>query len=125
TSYLGAVLGLRHAQRHGADEGLFVDESGRYLEGTACALVAWQGGALAFAEHGVLPSVTAATFAADLGERRPLRRADLLRGAIMLGSLTRAAPLDSLDGEACAKPAAMLARIAAFNRELAAEAKPI
>jgi hypothetical protein len=43
---------------------------------------------------------------------------DLRAGAVVLGSLTLAAPLVSLDGEPCACPPSMLERIAAFNAEL-------
>lgn len=122
TSYLACTLGLRAATRAGADEGLFVSDDGAYLEGTACAIAAWSEGRPAWPERGVLPSVTAAAFTS---ERRAIARRDLVRGAIVLGSLTKAAPLVSLDGEACEAPPSMLARIAAFNDELAREARAL
>jgi branched-subunit amino acid aminotransferase/4-amino-4-deoxychorismate lyase len=125
TSYLAAVLGLRRALRDGADEAFFVTGDGMYLEGTATALVAWDDGRLAAPARGMLPSVTADAFTLGQGRRRPLARGDLLAGAVVLGSLTLAAPLVSLDGMPCAQPAAMLARIAAFNQRLVAEAAPL
>ena len=63
TSYLAAVLGLRLAQRRGADEGLFLAPDGSYSEGTATALLAWDAGRLRLCGGAALPSVTAGAFA--------------------------------------------------------------
>jgi hypothetical protein len=83
---------------------------------------------LARPARGVLPSVTAAAFAsfADIHEtRRRIDRTDILAGAIVLGALTCAAPVMTLDGETCARPPAMLERIAAFNHHLLMTATPL
>ena len=123
TSYLSASLGLRHARRMGANEGLFVGGDGRYLEGTSCAIVAWDDGRLVRPAGGALPSVTAHAFERHLGvesERRDLTRADLLGGAVALGALTLAVPLLSIDGDDCRRPAAMDEAIRAFNHHLVA-----
>jgi branched-subunit amino acid aminotransferase/4-amino-4-deoxychorismate lyase len=128
TSYLGAVLGLRWAHRRGADEGLFASEDGSYLEGTATAVVAWDDGRLAWPARGVLPSVTASAFrrmVAAEGARRPLVKSDLAAGAVLLGGLTLACPLLSVDGEPCAQPPAMLEAIRVFNARVVADAAPI
>jgi 4-amino-4-deoxychorismate lyase len=126
TSYLGAVLGLREAMRRGADEGLFVDAQGAYLEGTAVALVAWRGGRLLAPHDGALASVTAAAFIGRQSvERGAIRQIDLRAGTVVLGSLTRAAPLLSIDGAACEVPAAMTSRIREFNDEMLETATPL
>jgi branched-subunit amino acid aminotransferase/4-amino-4-deoxychorismate lyase len=119
TSYLAAVLGLRHAARRGADEGLLLGPDGSYVEGTATTLVAWDGGRLLLSRHAALPGVTAAAFVGPAEAPRGALTAQVLReGAIVLGSLTGAAPLLSLDGEPCAVPPPMRDRIAAFNRQM-------
>jgi branched-subunit amino acid aminotransferase/4-amino-4-deoxychorismate lyase len=121
TSYFGAVAALRHARRHGGDEALFQD-AGLYVEGASTGLVAWNGGRLAGLGPGGLPSVTAEAFLAGAGERRALGREELLSGALLLGSLTTAVPLLTLDGEECAQPPAMLRACEAFRERLRTDA---
>lgn len=117
TSYFGAVAAQRAAKKAGCDEALF-REDGLYLEGASTGIVAWNGGELAGLGPGALPSVTTAAFLDGRGERRGLRREELLAGALLIGSLTTAAPLVSLDGEECARPEAMLRACEAFRDRL-------
>ena len=117
TSYFGAVAALRHARRSGCDEALFRDGE-LYVEGSSTGLVAWNGGRPAGLGPAGLPSVTAAAFLQGRGERRGLRREELLAGALLLGSLTTAAPILSLDGAECARPADMLKAVEAFRERL-------
>lgn len=121
TSYFGAVAALRHARRSGGDEGLFTD-GGLYVEGASTGLVAWNGGRLAGLGSGGLPSVTAEAFLDGAGERRGLDREELLSGGILLGSLTTAVPLLSLDGVECVRPPAMLRACEAFQQRLRTDA---
>ncbi len=121
TSYFGAVAALRHARRSGGDEGLFTDGD-LYLEGASTGLVAWNGGRLAGLAPAALPSVTAGAFLDGTGERRGLDREELLAGAILLGSLTTAVPLLSLDGVECVRPPAMLRACEAFGERLRSDA---
>lgn len=122
TSYFGAVMGLRLARRRGGDEGLFVAEDGTVVEGTSTALLAYCGGGFVRPSHGALPSVTAAAFARLEAEGRVLPASlspeALRRGAVVLGSLTKAAPMVSVDGAACDVPGAMRERIERFNDRL-------
>lgn len=118
TSYFAAIQGGRLARKAGGDEGLFRSPDGHYLEGTTTGLAAWNGGAPVLAPKGVLPSVTAAAFFGGLPESAPLTAEMLHRGALLLGSLTMATPLLTLDGTPCARPPEMLARVAEFNRRL-------
>lgn len=118
TSYFAAIQGGRLAKKAGADEGIFRGHDGRYLEGTTTGLAAWNGGTPVLAPEGVLPSVTAAAFFDGQAEVAPIGEADLLAGGVLLGSLTTAAPLLSLDGKPCAQPPAMLERIRAFRERL-------
>ena len=118
TSYFAAIQGGRLAKKAGADEGLFRGHDGRYLEGTTTGLAAWNGGTPVLAPEGVLPSVTAAAFFEDRAAVAPIDEGHLLTGGVLLGSLTTAAPLLSLDGRPCAQPPAMLARIATFRERL-------
>lgn len=118
TSYASAVLALREARRRGADEGLFVTASGSYLEGASTGLVALTPEGWFAAEGAALPSVTVSAFLGDGLIRRPLRETDLRAGSVLLGSLTLAAPLVTLDASPCAVPAALVDRIAAFNLRL-------
>ena len=117
TSYFGAVAALRHARRSGGDEGLFTNGN-LYVEGASTGLVAWNGGRLAGLGPGGLPSVTALAFLEGAGERRGLKRGELLSGAILLGSLTTAVPLLSLDGVECLRPPAMLRACETFQGRL-------
>jgi 4-amino-4-deoxychorismate lyase len=121
TSYLAAVLGLRYARHHGGDEGLFVAFDGSYLEGASTGLIAWNDGQPVVSPHAVLPSVTAAALVKDPA-RAPLTPSLLRSGAILLGSLTKATPLLSLDGEPCVLPASMMEKINTFNKEMATSA---
>jgi branched-subunit amino acid aminotransferase/4-amino-4-deoxychorismate lyase len=118
TSYFAAVQGGRLAKKAGGDEGLFRSPNGTYLEGTTTGLAAWNGGTPVLAPKGVLPSVTAAAFFGGRAALAPLTAEKLREGAILLGSLTMATPILSLDGAPCARPPEMLARIAEFNRGL-------
>ncbi len=119
TSYLSAALGLREAMRRGGDEGLFIDGQGAYLEGTAAGLAAWNQGRVITPSDGVLPSVTVAAFIASTPAAfRPIGLDELRQGAILLGSLTCAAPLLSIDGQACEVPPALAERMREFNDEL-------
>jgi branched-subunit amino acid aminotransferase/4-amino-4-deoxychorismate lyase len=121
TSYFGAVAALRHARRLGGDEALFRD-AGLYVEGASTGLVAWNGGRLAGLGPCGLPSVTAEAFLEGAGERRGLGREELLSGALLLGSLTTAVPLLTLDGVECAQPPAMLRACEAFRVRLRTDA---
>ncbi len=118
TSYFAAIQGGRVAKKAGADEGLFRGHDGRYLEGTTTGLAAWNGGTPVLAPEGVLPSVTAAAFFEGRAATAPISEEHLRAGGVLLGSLTTAAPLLSLDGAPCAQPPAMLSRIAAFRERL-------
>jgi 4-amino-4-deoxychorismate lyase len=118
TSYFAALQGGRLAKKAGADEGLFRGHDGRYLEGTTTGLAAWNGGTPVLAPEGVLPSVTAAAFFGGEAAVAPIGEAHLLAGGVLLGSLTTAAPILSLDGRKCAQPPEMLARIARFREKL-------
>jgi 4-amino-4-deoxychorismate lyase len=118
TSYFAAIQGGRLAKKAGADEGLFRGHDGRYLEGTTTGLAAWNAGTPVLAPEGVLPSVTAAAFFEGRAEVAPIGEAHLRAGGVLLGSLTTAAPLLALDGEPCAQPPEMLARIRAFKDRL-------
>jgi 4-amino-4-deoxychorismate lyase len=118
TSYFAAIQGGRLAKRAGGDEGLLRSLDGHYLEGTTTGLAAWNGGAPVLAPKGALPSVTAAAFFGDTSASAPLTAEKLREGAILLGSLTMATPILTLDGAPCERPPEMLARIAEFNRRL-------
>ncbi len=118
TSYFAAVAGLRIAVRGGGSEGLFTAADGSYLEGTSTALVAWNGGLPVRPRNGALPSVTGAAFAPEPGPGLSLSEPLLRDGAVLCGSLTLVAPLVSIDGKPCARPPAMLERIADVNRRL-------
>jgi 4-amino-4-deoxychorismate lyase len=118
TSYFAPIQGGRLAKKAGADEGLFRGHDGRYLEGTTTGLAAWNGGTPVLAPEGVLPSVTAAAFFDGRASVSPIGEDRLRAGAILLGSLTTAAPLLSLDGKPCAQPPEMLTRIRAFRERL-------
>lgn len=122
TSYIAAVLGLRFAERRGGNEGLFSALDGSYREGTSTALLAWDEGRLLQSKDAVLPSVTAAAFTGRDVPRGILTRSVLCAGAILLGSLTKAVPLLSLDGQRCLVPPPMQKRIDEFNRQMEQEA---
>jgi len=121
TSYFAAVLGLRLAKRRGADEGLFAEADGAYAEGTSTGLVVWNGGDLLRPAPPSLPSVTQAAFLASGSTAARLTREQLLSGALVVGSLTKAVPLLELDGAPCQVPPAMREAAAAFNERLASD----
>ena len=118
TSYASAVLGLRHARRSGGNEGLLGDESGRLVEGTSTALLVYEEGAWAGLGPLALQSVTAEAFLAGRGTRRSVTPHEVRRGALLLGSLTTAVPVLTLDGEPCAVPREVRDEAAAFNDRL-------
>ncbi len=118
TSYFAAIQGARVAKKAGADEGFFRGHDGRYLEGTTTGLAAWNRGTPVLAPEGVLPSVTAAAFLEGRSAVAPIGEDDLRAGGVLMGSLTTAAPLLSLDGTPCAQPPEMLVRIRAFRERL-------
>ena len=62
--------------------------------------------------------MTAAAFLGGHAAAAPLTAENLRAGSILLGSLTMATPILTLDGTPCARPPEMLARIAEFNRRL-------
>ena len=118
SSYFAAILGGRLAAKARGDEGLFRAPDGSYLEGTTTGLAAWNGGTPVLAPKGVLPSVTAAAIFGGPAACAPLTAESLREGSMLLGSLTMATPILTLDGAPCARPPEMLARIAEFNRRL-------
>lgn len=118
TSYFAAVMGLREARRRGGDEGLFRDPDGSYLEGTSTGLVAWEPGAFRVADHAMLSSVTASAFLGGRGVPGRITGDAIRAGALLLGSLTKAVPIVTLDGTSCAQPGEMTAAIREFNERL-------
>jgi 4-amino-4-deoxychorismate lyase len=121
TSYFASMAGLRLALRKGADEALFQSPEGSLLEGTSTGLVIWNSGRLKMAGKSMLPSVTTSLFLHGRGTSAPVNAVDVQQGALLLGSLTKAAPVASLDGVACAQPTAMLEEIRSFNARLSAD----
>ena len=121
TSYFASMAGLRLALRRGADEALFQSSEGTLLEGTSTGLVIWDSGRLKTAGASMLPSVTTGLFLHGRGTSASVTAADVQQGALLLGSLTKAAPVASLDGIACAQPAAMLEEIRSFNERLTSD----
>lgn len=121
TSYFAPVMGLRLAKKQGGDEGLFRDADGCYLEGTSTGLVAWEPGVLRVANRAMLGSVTAGAFLNGRGVPGRITEREIRAGALLLGSLTKAVPIVSLDGEPCATPEGMRAEIRAFNERLVTE----
>lgn len=121
TSYFAPVMGLRLARRLGGDEGLFRASDGSYLEGTSTGLVVFEPGGFRVAEKAMLSSVTAAAFLGGRGRPGTISAAEIRGGALLLGSLTKAVPIVSLDGEPCTQPEEMLAEIRAFNERLVSD----
>jgi branched-chain amino acid aminotransferase len=118
TSYLAAVLGLRRAMEHACDEAFFTASDGSLVEGVATSLVAWDGGMLTASKHLALPGVTAAAMVGADMRRGVLSRELVRRGAIVVGSLTKAAPLLAIDGQLCDTPQPMIDRIQSFNQQM-------
>jgi len=112
TSYAVCALALRDAVNAGADEGLFVSKASAVLEGTATNIFAIRGTKLVTAplSAGVLPGIVRAwvvASAAVIGlslEERPPEVSEILEGGFFTGSLTKIAPIRSLDGRPCALP---------------------
>jgi branched-subunit amino acid aminotransferase/4-amino-4-deoxychorismate lyase len=101
---------LRDAIQAGADEALFVTPDGRILEGTSTNVFAFRGDVLITAPAEVLPGIVRAWVLAtvpDLGlriEERAPTADDIRNGGFFTGSLTKLAPIRTLDGHLCAPP---------------------
>lgn len=121
TSYFASMAGLRLALRQGADEALFQSHDGTLLEGTSTGLVIWDEGRLQTAGESMLPSVTTGLFLRGRGSSAPVNATGIRQGALLLGSLTKSAPVATLDGVACDQPAAMLEEIRSFNARLTSD----
>lgn len=123
TSYAASSLGLRHAERQGANEGLFVGADDRFLEGTASSLLVWNEGHPVIPAGPQLPGTTRAAFlewwnpsavaASDVLSAERLRT-----GTLVLGALTLAAPLVTLDGQPCAVPKGLREALEGFQQRL-------
>ncbi len=125
TSYAACAIGLRQAATAGANEGLFLDEEGNVLEGTATNVFAVRGRTLITAKENVLPGIVRQWVidrAASIEWRAPSVR-EVREGAFLTGSLTGLAALRMLDGEACRKPGPLFdALVTARSRFRAARA---
>ncbi|MFN2239184.1 MAG: aminotransferase class IV [Thermoanaerobaculia bacterium] len=107
-SHLASVVGLRHAEEAGANEGLFTTAEGRVLEGTATNVFAIEGDTLLTppVEAGILPGIVRGWVienAPRVGwtvRTRPLGRDDLLGGSFLTSSLTCLAAIRSVEGQA-------------------------
>lgn len=122
TSYFAAIAGLRIARRSGATEALFQTREKTLLEGTSTGLLVFSSDGYRTAGRSMLPSVTTRLFLAGRGTAAILTAVDVRQGAMLLGSLTKAAPIISLDGVACEQPSAMLDDIHAFNERISSDA---
>jgi hypothetical protein len=71
--------------------------------------------------RGVLGSVTTGAFLGDRGAAGRITKERIRAGALLLGSLTKAVPILSLDSEPCATPEGMLDEIRAFNHRLVSD----
>jgi branched-chain amino acid aminotransferase len=107
--YEASVIGLQRARDAGANEGLFVDDRGHILEGTATNVFAITDTSLITApiSAGILPGIVRAWVLEHIDlaiiERAPTT-AELREGGFVTSSLTLLAPLVELDGRACRKP---------------------
>lgn len=110
TAYAASTIGLRQAVAKNADEGLFLDDAGRALEGTATNVFAIHDQMLITApvSAGILPGVVRAWVIAnapraglELIERAPSMD-ELRAGSFFTSSLTTLAPIRRIDGIACA-----------------------
>jgi branched-subunit amino acid aminotransferase/4-amino-4-deoxychorismate lyase len=107
-SYVENLLARRYARRRDAFESLFLDGSGRLLEGATSNLFVVKGGGLATppVELGLLPGVTRALvirIASDIGvevEEGELILDDLLSsdGAFITNSIIEVTPLAEIEG---------------------------
>jgi len=106
TSYAACAIGLRQAAQAGANEGLFLDEEGNVLEGTATNVFAVRGRTLITAKDNVLPGIVRQWVldqAVEIEWRAPSIR-EVREGAFLTGSLTGLAALRTIDGKACEHP---------------------
>ncbi len=119
TSYATSTIGLREAIAKDADEGLFLDNCGRVLEGTATNIFAIDGTTLLTAplRAGILPGVVRAWVIANasrvgltLIERTPSIE-ELRRSSFFTSSLTLLAPIRRIDGIACTTPGPAFAKL--------------
>ena len=108
--YRASIAGARLARHRAAEEGVFVDERRRVREGTASNVFALSGARAATApvSAAILPGVVR-SWALDNAPRVGMRVAEssfsadrLIRGGFFTSSLTGIAPIESLDGRACA-----------------------
>ena len=110
--YRASIAGARLAHHRAAEEGIFVDERGRVREGTASNVfrlsgtLAWTAPDSAALLPGVVRSwVIEHARLAGLEVRERSFAADRLRGGgFFTSSLTGVAPIESLNGLACAPP---------------------
>jgi len=114
TSLAATAVARRHAATSGADDGLWTDLDGRYLEACAASLLLGEAGSLCTAplDTGVLDGVTRAALlqlATEHGvavDERPLARAELLRGGGFLAASSQPwRPLGRLDADPIPPPA--------------------
>lgn len=119
TSYAASIIGLRQALAAGADEGLFVDQRGRVLEGTNTNVFALNGSTLITAPSraAILPGIVRAWVidqATELGleviQRAPTVE-ELRNGGFLTSSLTMLAPIARLDGLVCRAPGIAFAQL--------------
>jgi branched-subunit amino acid aminotransferase/4-amino-4-deoxychorismate lyase len=117
--YRTSIAGSRLAKRQAAEEGIFVDEKGRVLEGTMTNVFSISG-SLALTSPvsaGILPGVVRgwvirnARRAGLRVEERPFPRARLREGAFLTSSLTGIAALRTLDGKPCRPPGEAFSRL--------------
>ncbi|MBZ0253973.1 MAG: aminotransferase class IV, partial [Candidatus Methylomirabilis sp.] len=109
-NYLECALGTREAAARGAEEGLFTDAAGNYLEGCTTNLFAVAEGALWTAEAGVLPGVARAIALEAAAEAGMTVRPGAIPGAVLreaeelflTNSVIEVAGVVELDGRALA-----------------------
>ena len=129
--YRASIAGARLARGKSAEEGIFLDARGRVREGTASNVFLLSGrrAATAPVSAALLPGVVRSWVienAPRVGlavEERSFSSERLCRGGFFTSSLTGIAPIESLDGERCARPAPVLADLRALYREAAEETR--
>jgi branched-subunit amino acid aminotransferase/4-amino-4-deoxychorismate lyase len=113
TSYAASIVGLREAIARGADEGLFVDQRGRILEGTntnVFAIVDNTTLVTAPIRSGILPGIVRASVLGAAARlelnviERPPTIEELEGGSFLTSSLTLLAPIRRIDGRRCMAP---------------------